>query len=231
MNKNQSKLLISDIAVFALFSIIAFAAPFKMNAVFWISYAFGVVAIIAQIYILKSAFDGDESATSRFYGFPIARMGIMYLITQVILSIIFMAVAALVPVWIPVIIYAIIFVLALLGLIAADTVRDEIVRQDVKHVNSTACMDALRSIVYPLASQVEDAESKKLLSDLADSFRYSDPVSSDSIKDIEAELENQVSELQSAVMQEMTDEIKKICKKVNVTLTERNRLCKLGKRK
>jgi hypothetical protein len=76
-----------------------------------------------------------------------------------------------------------------------------------------------------------DENAKKVLQDVADEFRYSDPVSSESLKDIENELENQVGELQLAVTEENAENIITLCKKIKITLTERNRLCKLGKRK
>jgi hypothetical protein len=74
-------------------------------------------------------------------------------------------------------------------------------------------------------------KAKKALHDLADEFRYSDPVSSEALKDIESELENQVGELQNVVIAEDIEKIITLANKINITLTERNRLCKLGKKK
>lgn len=92
-------------------------------------------------------------------------------------------------------------------------------------------MLTLRSLVYPLAEQCDDGNVKEVLQALADEFKYSDPVSSDALKEIEAELEKQVSELQTAVSEVRNSEIVTLCKRVNNTLVERNRLCKINKRK
>ncbi len=231
MKKNQIRGLVVILIMLAVFSLIAFLPPFVKTAVFWLSYIFGVISILAQIYVLKTAFDGENIAKSRFYGFPIAKIGVVYAAAQLILSIVFMIVAAVLPAWIAVLAFVILLAAAAIGFIAADTVRDEINEQDKKLETNTSCMITLRSIVYPLSAQCDDENAKKSLTDLADQFRYSDPVSSEAIKDIESELELLTAELQIAVNEARNSEIVPLCKKVSNTLMERNRLCKLNKKK
>ena len=230
MTKNQKRTIVVLAIVLAAFSVIAFALPFKMNGVFWLSYLFGILAIAIQVYVLKVAFNGTDSVKSKFYGFPIAQIGIIYMAVQLVLSIIFMALAAIAPIWIAVILYVIALAVAAIGFIGADAMRDEIERQDIKLETDTSCMTTLRSLVYPLAGQCEDAEAKKALEELADEFRYSDPVSSEALKTIEMELEIRVADLQKAVADGDANVISTECKKVMKTLVERNRLCKLHKR-
>ena len=79
--------------------LIAFAVPFARTTCFWVAYGFGVFAILFQLYIFKTSFAGNGDAKSRFYGFPIARLGIYYLVAQLILSVIEMALAGLIPTW------------------------------------------------------------------------------------------------------------------------------------
>ena len=231
MTKNEKRVVIVDAIVLVMFLVIAFVVPFRMNAVFWISLVFGVLAIGVQLYVLKSAFAKGEDIRSKFYGFPIAKIGIAYMAVQVVLSLVFMILAKFldVPVWIPVIGYILILGIAALGFIAADATRDEVEHLDNKLVVDTECMQSLRSIVYPLAGQVKDTETKKVLENLADEFKYSDPVSSEAIKEIESELTELVSELQKAVVDGDNSAVKELGKKISVALTERNRLCKLNK--
>ena len=56
MTKNETRRYIILAAIFFVFSVITFAAPFKRNAVFWLAYVFGAVAIVAQFCIFKVAF-------------------------------------------------------------------------------------------------------------------------------------------------------------------------------
>ena len=86
MTKNTTRGILMLVIVLAVFSAIAFVIPFPQNTVFWIAYACGIFAILFQLYIFKSSF-GKEDARSRFYGFPIARLGIYYLVIQLIVSI------------------------------------------------------------------------------------------------------------------------------------------------
>lgn len=231
MTKNEKRVIAVDAIILVVFLVISFVAPFKMNGVFWLSVILGVISIAAQLYILKSAFGQGEGPMSKFYGFPIAKIGFVYMVAQLILSLVFMAIGSFCPTWIPVIVFVVILGAACIGFIAADATRDEIECQDAVLKTNTECMQTLRSIVYPLAGQVSDQDCVKALQELADEFRYSDPVSGESIKDIEKELTALVEKLQKAVVDDDKNSIEELCRKTNVVLTERNRMCKLKKRK
>ena len=239
MGKNEIRGYIFDAIIFIVFSVIAFAAPFAKTGVFWMAYLFGIIAIAYQIYVFQISFNQGDDVKSKFYGFPIAQVGVIYGAVQLLASLIFMIINASwvngvgkgVPAWIAIIVYVLIFAAAAIGFISTDAMRDEIERQDVKLAADTTCMQSLKSIIYPLSGQVEDNESSKLLQNLAEEFKYSDPVSSESIKDIELELAALVDELQKAVVDVDVEAIKVFCQKIKVTLTERNRLCKLNKEK
>jgi hypothetical protein len=198
------------------------------TAVFWVSYIFGIIAVLVQIPVMKIAFTDTEDARSKFYGFPIARIGVIYSIIQLILSLIFMGVAVFVPVWIPIILFIIVLGISSVGFIAADATRDEIVRQDEVIVKDVSFMRNIQSKMNVLTAQCQDEEIKKVVSDLAEEVRYSDPVSSDAIKDIENELNNSVEELQRAIVDNDENALE-ICKRTKDILLERNRLCKLNK--
>ena len=231
MTKNQKRTLVVLAIVLIVFSILGFALPFKKNGLFWLSWLFGVLAIAVQVYVLKIAFNGADSVKSNFYGFPIAKIGIIYMVVQLVLSLIFMTLAAVAPIWIAVVLYVLALAAAAIGFIGADAMRDEIGRQDVKLETDTSCITTLRSLVYPLAVRCNDADAKAALIELADEFRYSDPVSNDALKTIETELETAVAKLQEAVSAGNAEQITGECRKVSELLTERNRLCKLNKKK
>ena len=97
MKKNIKGYIILAILL-VVFSVIAFAAPFSMKAPFWIAYVCGVIAIAFQLYVFNVAFANGEDVKSRFYGFPIAKIGVVYMIVQLIVSLIEMGTAFIVPV-------------------------------------------------------------------------------------------------------------------------------------
>lgn len=230
MTKNEKRVCIVLAIILAIFVVVSLVVPFVKGGVFWLSLAFGIVAIAAQIYVLKSAFGKNDSPRSKFYGFPIAKIGFVYMVLQLLLSLVFMAWGFVCPMWVPLIVYVILLGGACVGFIAADVTRDEIERQDVVLKADTKCMQSLRSIVYPLSGQIEDAECSEMLKKLAEEFKYSDPVSSETIKNIEQELSTLVGELQKAVVDADVEVIKALCHRIKTTLTERNRLCKLNKK-
>ena len=208
-----------------LYILIAFLIPFVHTPTFWVSFlftliAFGVVA--ATMYI---AFIKNPDAKSRFYGFPIAKIGVIYGAVQLVAGLIFMALAAWVPVWAAVLVYAIALGAAVIGLISAEAVVEEIRVQDVKLKKDVSLMRSLQSKVNQMASQCEDVGIKAL----AEEFRYSDPVSSDALAEIERDLAAAVDELQSAIVDGDSNATKQLCRKAFAVLAERNRLCKLNK--
>lgn len=228
MSKNATRGIITLAVLFVVFTVIAFVIPFPKTTVFWIAYLCGVFAILFQIYIFKSSF-GNEDARSRFYGFPIARLGIIYLVIQLIASIAEIALAKFIPAWIVIVINVLILAFALIGCITAETMRDEIAKQDGKLKKSVFNMRELQSISATLVDQCSDENLKKDLRKLADEFRYSDPLSSDKTKVLEADLQSRVSDLQQAIVDGDIEGAKALCSKISGCLKERNRICALSK--
>ncbi|MGN1127230.1 MAG: hypothetical protein ACI4RI_07290, partial [Ruminococcus sp.] len=124
--------------------------------------------------------------------------------------------------------FVVLFGVSAIGFIATDAPRDEIVRQDKKIVNDVSYMRNLQSKMNLLVSQCSNAEIKAEVKSLAEEIKYSDPVSSDSLKDIEREMYFYIEELQKAVVENDGNAIE-LCKKAKAVLAERNRLCKLNK--
>ena len=228
MSKNKLRFYIVVAILFVVLSVIAFVLPFQKTVTFWLSYAFAAIAIALQIYAYPKAFDGP-TVKSKFYGFPLARVSTIYLIAQLVLSLIFMVASKWVPAWIPVVLFALLLGAAAIGFIAAEGVRDEVERQDVVHKANVTTMRALQSKAVFIASQCEDAETKKALDAFAEALRFSDPVSSDALTDIEENLTGLVEELGNAVLDKDFEAARSLCAKASTLLADRNRMCKLNK--
>lgn len=229
MKKNLVRAIIVVAVILVVYHLLAFMIPFAKTAPFWVSYGFslaGFCVVGAAFYI---AFGKDPSAKSRFYGFPIARIGVIYGVVQLILGFVCMATAFILPWWIAVVLQAIVFGAGVIGLISADVVVEEINIQDEKLKKDVSLMRSLQSKLSLLDSQCEDASAAKAVKALAEELRFSDPVSSDAIAEIETELKAIVDELQQAVVDGDSEATKQLCRKAIVVLNERNRLCKLNK--
>lgn len=229
MKKDTIRWIIGLGVLLVLYILIAFLIPFVHTATFWVSFLFTIIAfgvVGASFYI---AFIKNPDAKSRFYGFPIAKIGAIYGLVQLIAGILFMALAVYVPVWVAVLVYAIALGAAIIGLISAEVVAEEIHNQDAKLKKDVALMRSLQSKLNQMAAQCDNPDAASAVKKFAEELRYSDPVSSEALADIERDLTAAVEELQSAIVDGDSAATKQLCRKASGILVERNRLCKLNK--
>ena len=229
MKKNIVREYFVIAVLFVLLSIISFVAPFEKNGTFWCGYVFAVIAIFAQLYFFRELLGKGKDAKSRFYGFPIAKVGSLYLVVQVILSFIQMIAAGILASWVAIILNAIVVAFAVIGCIAVETVHDEIVRQDVQIKTDVKNMRNLQSLSANLSLFCNDDNNRPLLQKIADEFKYSDPVSSEQTLEMENMLLSQMRELQRVLEEGNSEEVKTLGERILSNLAERNRLCKLKK--
>lgn len=230
MKKDHIRLLAGLAIGLVLYILVVFLVPFVKTPVFWASFLFTLVAfpiVGAAFYI---AFLIKPDARSKFYGFPIARIGAIYGAAQLIASFLFMALGQWIPTWVAVIVYAIGLGATALGLISAEAVLEQIETQDVQLKKDVKLMRSLQSKVSQMISLCsEDPDLAKMVREFAEEMRYSDPVSNDAIADAEADLAAAVDELHSALVDGDKASARTLCRKAAALLAERNRLCKLNK--
>ena len=231
MKKNTTRWWVILAVLLVVYNVIVFAVPFPKNAVFFVSWLFTLAAIGMQVYVVRTAFYRGEGVKSKFYGWLIARFGVMYLAVQLALGLVFMALGftLAVPVWLPLVLYIILLGVLAVGLIASDAMRDEIVRQDTALKRDVTCMRTLQSKAASMIQLAHDEQTRKLLEKFAEELRFSDPVSSASLRDIEADLTACVDELHQALTDGDEASIPLLERKAVSVLMERNRLCKLNK--
>lgn len=219
MKKNSSKGYFILGILFILVSVIAFAVPTAKTTAFWISYAFTVLAFAAQLIIWKVALGRSESLKSKFLGFPVVHIGIVYLVVQIIAFIVFLSIPTL-PIWSAVVVCAVVAGVSAVCMIAADVGRSEIERVSAKVQEKASFIKHLRTEIELLADAETDAATKSALTQLAEKIRYSDPMSGEQIVDIENRIVAKIAELKSA-----TDKAK-IIDELNLLLDERNKKIK-----
>ncbi len=227
--RNRNRAYICLLILLLVFSLIAFAVPLAKTGTFWTAYLFALVASALQIYIFHTAFAGDDSAKSRFYGFPIAKIGIVYLLVQLVSSMIEMAASAVMPVWVAIVINVLLLAVTLIGCITSSTVKEEIVRQDMKLKENVSNMRALQSLSSALVGQCNDKEMKETLRRMAERFKFSDPISSKETEELEEDMQKQMDEIQRAVIDGDNEAVKDLCDRILSLLKERNRICVLNK--
>ena len=222
MKKNS---LISYFAlgiIFALFNVIAFVIPTDKTATFWVAYAFTIVAFATQIPLWKIALGKKDTLKSKFLGIPIIQVGITYLIVQSIAFALFMIIPTL-PVWLAVIVCAIILAISLLCVITDQAGANEINRIEEEFKVKRAFIQFLQIDIEMIAESETDITTRAALIKLAEKVRFSDPMSSELLEELETRISLKVEEMKTAV------DKRALIKEVTILLTERNKKCKVLK--
>ena len=222
MKKNSTKGYIILGILFALVSIIAFAVPTSKTATFWIAYVFTAAAFAAQIGIWKTALGKEETLKSKFLGFPVVHIGIVYAAIQVIAFAVFMFVPTL-PAWSAIVVCSVIASVSAVCMISADAGRNEIERVEAKVQKNVFYIRELQADIELLADNESDAAVKTALTQLAEKIRYSDPMSNEQLADLENKISTKVAELKTASSK------LEIITELNSLLDERNKKCKILK--
>ena len=222
MKKNSTKGYVILGILFALISIIAFAVPTVKTATFWIAYVFTAAAFAAQIIIWKTALGKGETLKSKFLGFPVVHIGIVYTVIQVIAFAVFMFVPTL-PTWSAIVVCSVIAGISAVCMISADAGRNEIERVEAEVQKKVFYIRELQTVVELLTDVETDADTKAALDQLAEKIRFSDPMSHEQLVDLENKISAKVLELKTAPNKV------EIITELNSLLDERNKKCKIAK--
>lgn len=226
MSKKDKSILAVYAIVLVAFCVLYFVIPFPKSGAAWVMFAFTIVAIGVGYGISWYAFK-NEGLKSKIYGFPMFRIGFVYTLVQLIFGLIIMIVGSFVtvPIWIPVAVSVVIMALTGIGIIGTDNARDIITEQQVRTQESVKQMKTFRLDMQYIVDSCTDPELKKPLEKLADSFKYSDPVSSGELAGIEENLQTQVKKLAALVTTDK-EAAKAQITEVSNLLADRNRRCK-----
>lgn len=234
----KTKNLIKNIVIFLIaliiYHVLFFALPFVHTPTFWGAYIFGTVAILAQIGVAVLSFHGSDTLRKKVYAFPISRMGIMYLIVQLLISVIFSTIASLrdnLPGWIVYVVSGIVLGVFTILVLLTDTARDKIQEIEDDEERQTAQIKTFRVNIDSIVRGVNDPELLKTLRKLSDTARYSDPVSTEELYPIEAEITGKIRELNDRIGWGDIDGAKALAVRIINLFEDRNALCKMYKRK
>lgn len=228
MNKKMRFLIAVYAIILIAFCVLYLVVPFPKSGAYWIEFAFSVIAICAGCGVSYYALKNDGL---KVYGFPMLNIGFGYTAVQLVFGFVIAIVGffANVPIWITVVVSVLILALSAIGFIGTDNARDIVEEQEVRDETATKAMKTFRLDTQYIADLCSDAELKKQLEKLAEKFKYSDPVSSDELSDIEDNLRREVKNLAALVNTDNEQAAKKIGE-VEMLLADRNRRCKELKR-
>lgn len=233
---NNKKTLVNVIfyaIAFSVYNIIAFAVPFVREGVFWTAYVFGLVAIVSQIAFSVLAFCGTQSIKEKLYAHPVSVFGTVYAIIQLIISFVLFFVPFFTdefPTWIVWVICPILLGVFIVLVFATDSARDTVNKIDEETERQTIQVKTFRVSVDSILRRVQDRELYALVSKLSDIAKYSDPVSNESLYDIEAEITDKITSIIACVNSGDVQNAKIFTQQAIDLFEDRNALCKMTKR-
>ena len=232
MKKRVGLYIAAWAVLLALFNVIAFvsvgwAGQEKYTSSFWIGYVFITTMFIGQLICSIMAFKAD-SAKKLFYRIPLIRTSYAGLVCSFIFGGLCMLISPL-PYWVGVILCAIVLVANVLSVIKATAAIEEVERVDEKIKEQTFFIKSLTidadTLTASAKSEVVKAECQKVY----EVIRYSDPMSSDALASVEAQITIQFHALSEAVEGDDIDLVVAIAKNLTALIEDRNKKCKLLK--
>jgi apolipoprotein N-acyltransferase len=226
LSKNKILATVAFGVILLLFNVISFAIPFTHNAGFWSSYVFSTLAIVLTAAMSFYAL-GRADLRSRFYGLPILYIVWIYLGIQLVAGFIFASLPT--PLWLNILLSVVLLGVCFVGLIAVEISVTEIERIGRRVREKVFRIKSLQDEVDSMRGKTADAVLKKALQKLSDAIRYSDPVSSPQLAEMESNIEHNAAMLDQELEAGNTLAVQNICDRMMQLLAERNRKCRLLK--
>lgn len=229
MKKGKATISIGLIYVILLgvFNLLVFTIFKTRTNVFWLSYAFMTVAFIVQIVSMFLSFKTVD-VEAVFFGIPLASFSIYYLCASLVVGAVFMIfqnAGFTLAMVIQALILAAFLIIAIVSLLARDTVKaiGDNVKQNVTNLKS------ILVDIEMLASSCTEPELKQALNKLADTVKYSDPMSTAAIDLVEQRIMRKISELRVSMDNNQIPDALQACKDLEMLYVERNKKLALSK--
>lgn len=206
---------------FVVYNLFVFLFLSPEMPLFWISYGFMVLAFVLQIVGMYLSFK-DFTVQAAFFGIPLAEFTLFYFFAELFMSVVFMFFQHMpvkIPVFLQVVLLAVYAVVAVVSVITRDTTV-----QVKDHYQSSAAKGRMKTVdIEILCDQVTDPELKNQLRRLAETVRYSDPMTNDVVADVDARIHQEVDALRIYCEDGNIQEAKASCSKLSRLYLERNK--------
>ena len=213
--------------IFLVFNMLVFFIFKDKSGVFWMSYVFALIAFAVKIISTFLAYRAFE-VEAVFFGIPLASLSMYYFFAQLFAAVVFMIfrnAPTKLAFAVQVIILAVYAVVAILTLFTRDAVQD--VNDNIKI--STTAIKTMQADVEALRDGVSDPELKNRLRKLAETIRYSDPMSNDAVLDIEDQIMQSISELRIYCEDNDKANAMQACRNTEMLFLQRNRTLRATK--
>ena len=230
--KTVSTALIVYLILAALLNLIIFAlfkpgelATGELKRVFWFSYGFLMLAFVLQIAaILTGRF--ESGVESVFFGFPLVSVSLFYFIITAVLSLAFMilvSVGVAVPFMLMFVLECLVLGLYAIAFIISLSHKNVVVEIDKNIKKNVFAIRTLVTDVECLAEAVEDSALKAKLNRLAEDIRYSDPMTNETVAELDLQMKDAIAELEVFVSEQDYSAAEAKIRQAQLIMSKRNK--------
>lgn len=229
MKRARNTFLIIWAICFALYNVIVFVVPNENYGTesFWIGYALITVALVGNLACSFIALNSKTNA-KLFNNIPLITTSIVETVVSSVAGAIFIAVPG-IKSWAVVVVSAIILAISAIVSVIAKSTADTVSDIDDKIKKQTSFIKGITLDAELLMTSAGNDEIKAEIKKVYEAFRFSDPMSSDALNDVEDRIQNQFSLLQEVVITENTEKVSQVSKDLLNLIDYRNKKCKISK--
>ena len=224
-NISKTKFFALGGAAVALYNfLILFMFNFDGEASFWTSLVFANISIILSVVVTYLGIKSVKKMTDWVFSLPIIRWCGIYVVTALVISLIFMLADSYASWKLTFIIQFLLPIFFLILVLPCFAQRAHI--EEVNKVTETKVSNLriLHAKLLALVPRCENEAVRKDVEKAADLIRHSDPMSNDSLADIEQKLSNYIDSLDTLVRTGNLEAAAPIAKEVCLLIGERNQL-------
>lgn len=212
---------------FALFNAIVFLTPIEHSGGFWIGYVFTTIAFFGQFGCTYKAFKA-ENLKKCFYNVPLITISYTGLIVTLIAGSVCMAIPD-IPNWLGIIVCLIVLGITAVAVISAGAAGSIVDNLDQKVEEKATFIRTLTIDVENLMNRANAPMLKNQCKKVFEAVRYSDPMSSKELSDVEQRIQEEFDILTDAVIADDLDCTESAVKELLTLIAERNKKCRAFK--
>lgn len=232
MEKKIQSALLCFLTGIIFINLLVFIIPFSRGYIFWIAYIFLMLSLVVELGMYYVILKKDDLLKDRIQQYPLLRICYIYLAIQLVTSIVFFITDGYLSsslYWVPLVICILIlgvscglFAISYLSLEKIREIHDAEVAKTTFVKNLTLEIDILRK-------KTVDPVMQEKLFQFYEMVKYSDPVSSPALLEIEQDIFGRLQILQSVLARDDFTQADHILQKLILLMDERNQRCKMLK--
>ena len=216
----------------AVFNVVAFVSanvisPDGFTDTFWMGYGFTTVAFIGQLVCAYTALKAD-SAKKMFLNIPIVYISYIGLALMLAAGLVCMLVPV-IPYWVCVLVAVSILGFTAISVFEAKAAADIVTEVEEKVKNKTLFIKSLTVYADTVMSGAKSDAVKTECSRVYEAVRYSNPMSADTLLEIESQITLKFNEFSESVKIDNAEKAKVLADELIVLIGDRNLKCKLMK--